>query len=87
MYAHILPAKGVDYEGLEIALKLVAADLDRLGYKRVAFRNDTEPAIIAFLRDLRRCWAGEVVPENAATGDPQSNGAPEAAVSILEGRA
>ena len=86
LYAHILPAKGVDYEGLEIALKLVAADLDRLGYKRVAFRNDTEPAIVAFLREFRKYWTGEVVPEKAAVGDPQSNGAAEAAVSILKGR-
>ena len=85
LYAHIVPAKGVEYEGLEAVLKVVAADLDRLGHKRVVFRNDTEPAIVAFLRELQRYWHGEVVPEAASTGDPQSNGAAEVGVRLLKG--
>jgi hypothetical protein len=39
LFAHLIPAKGLDYEGLDAVLKLVVADLDRLGYKRVAFRK------------------------------------------------
>ena len=75
LYAHIVPAKGTDYPALEAVIKLVAADVDSLGYKRVAFRHDTEPAIVAFLRELKQYWQGEVIPEAASTGDPQSNGA------------
>ena len=86
LFAHIVPAKGTDFEGLDAVLKLFAADLDRLGYKRLASRNDTEPAIVAFLRELRKYWSGEVVPEAASTGDPQSNGAAEAAVRLIKGR-
>ena len=49
LFAHIVPAKGTDFEGLDAVLKLFAADLDRLGYKRVAFKNDAEPAIVCCL--------------------------------------
>ena len=83
--AHIIPAKGVDFEGIDKVLRMVTADLDRLGYKRVAFRSDQEPAITAFLREVKRCWHGEVVPELAATGDPQTNGAAENGVKLLKG--
>ena len=54
LFAHLIPAKGTDFENLDAVLKLYAADLDRLGYKRVAFRSDNEPAIALFLRELRR---------------------------------
>ena len=74
--------------GSEMCIRdsLWSADLERLGYKRVAFRADHEVAISAFLRELRRRWPGEVVPEEAATGDPQSNGAAENGVKLLKGR-
>ena len=85
LHARLVPAKGVDYEGFERVLKLWGADLDRLGYKRVVFRNDTEASIVAFLRELRKHWTGEVVPEKAAAGDPQTNGAAEVGVQLLKG--
>ena len=58
LYAHIVPAKGTDYDGLDAVVKLIAADLDKLGYKRVAFRNDNEPAIVAFLSEVKKHWQG-----------------------------
>ena len=85
LFAHLVPAKGTDFEGLDAVLKLFAADLDRLGYKRVIFRNDNEAAIVSFLKELRRLWTGEVVPEPACTGDPQSNGAAERGVRMIKG--
>ena len=85
LFAHLIPSKGTDFDDLEAVLKLEAADLDRLGYKRVAFRSDNEPAITSFLRELRRYWSGEVVPEAASTGDPQSNGAAERGVRMIKG--
>ena len=45
VFAHLIPPKGIDYDGIEAFLKLYAADLDRLGYKRVAFRSDNEPPL------------------------------------------
>jgi hypothetical protein len=84
IHARLMPAKGVDFEGFDRSLKLWAGDLDRLGYKRVTFRSDTEISIVSFLRELRNYWQGEVVPEKAATGDPQSNGAAEVGVQLLK---
>ena len=84
LFAHLIPSKGTDFEGLETVLKLFAADLDRLGYKRVSFRSDNEFAIVAFLNELKRHWQGEVIPEVASTGDPQSNGAAERGVRMIK---
>ena len=82
----MLPQKGIDYEHLPKVIKMIAGDLDRMGYKRFVFRSDSEHAITALLRELKRHWSGEVVPEHASTGDPQSNGAAESAVRLLKGR-
>ena len=86
LHAHIVHAKGVDYEGLDKVVKMLSGDLDRLGWKRVVFRSDHEAAISALLRELGRSWHGEVVPEEAATRDPQSNGAAENGVKLIKGR-
>ena len=58
--------------------------LNQLGYRRVIFRSDNEPAILAFLRRVRETWTGEVVPETSTEHDPQSNGAAEASVGIIK---
>ena len=84
LFAHLVPARGTDFDGLDTVLKLCAADLDRLGYKRVAFRSDNEFAIVAFLNELKCHWQGEVIPEAAWTGDPQSNGAAERGVRMIK---
>ena len=67
--------------------KTCAADLYRLGYKRVAFRSDNGFAIVAFLSDLKLHWRGEVTPEAASTGDLQNNGAAERCVRMIKGAA
>ena len=77
LFAHLAPAKGTAFDGLETVLKLYAANLGRLGYKRVAFRCHNKFAIVAFLNELKRHWQGEVIPEAPSIGDPQSNGAAE----------
>ena len=84
MFAHVVPAKGTDFDGLDTVLKLCAADLDRLGYKLVAFRSDNEFARVVFLNELKRHWQGEVIPEASLTGDPQSNGAAERGVRTIK---
>ena len=87
LFARLVRSKGTDFEGLDIVLKYFAADLDRLGYKRIVFRSDNEFAIVAFLKELKRYWTGEVIPEAASTGDPQSNGAAERGVRMIKGTA
>ena len=63
----------------------VCADLYALGYRRVVFKDDTEPALVSFLQSVKRSWDGEVVPEHSATGEIQSHGGAERAVQTVEG--
>ena len=75
VFAHVVPQKGVDYSSSHLAVKLVCEALDRMGYKRVAFRSDGEPSLLAFLTAIKSAWEGEVVPEKSPPGESASNGA------------
>ena len=70
LFTHLVPAKGTDCDGLDTVLKLRAADLDLLGYKRVAFRSDNEFVKVAFLNDLKRHWRGDAIPEDQVQDFP-----------------
>ena len=85
IFAHLIPAKGVDYPSCEKVVKMIVKDLDTLGYHRVVFRCDNEPSILAFLRAVKLAWTGDVVQETSAEGDPQSNGAAESSVNVVKG--
>ena len=50
-------------------------DLDNLVYRRVVFRCDNEPSILALRRAVKLAWTGDVVQETSGEGDPESNGA------------
>ena len=85
VFAMMLPAKGVAFDGIEDATDSWVRTLDRMGYKRVTFQSDNGLALVAFLNKVRIAWEGEVVIENSAVGDPQENGAAEAAVGVVKG--
>ena len=59
-FAHLIPAKGVDFPSCEKVLKVIVKDLDTLGYHRVVFRSDNEPASLSLLR----AWTGDVGARN-----------------------
>ena len=75
IFAHLIPAKGVDFPSCEKVVKMIVKDLDTLGYHRVVFRSDNEPFILSLLRTVKLAWTGHVVQETSAEGDPQFNGA------------
>ena len=79
IFAHLLPAKGMDFKGCENVVKMIAKDLDSLAYRRVVFRCETN---LPFLHCSGQCcWHGSgVLQETCAEGDPQSNGAEESSV-------
>ena len=85
IFARLIPSKGVDFPSCERAVKMIVQDLDDLGYHRVVYRCDNEPSILALLRAVKLAWAGDVVQETSAEGDPQSNGAAESSVLIVNG--
>ena len=70
IFAHLIPAKGVDFPSCEKVVKMIVKDLDTLGYYRVVFRCDNEPSILALLRAVKLAWTGDVVQETSAEGDP-----------------
>ena len=74
-FAHLIPAKGVDFPSCEKVVKMIVKDLDTLGYHRVEIRSDNEPSILSLLRAVKLAWTGDAVQETSAEGDPQSNGA------------
>ena len=85
IFAHLISAKGVDFPSCEKVVKMIVKDLDTLGYRKVVFRCDNEPAILSKLRAVKLAWSGDVVQETSAEGDPQSNGAAESSVNVVKG--
>lgn len=82
---YVLPSKGVDFEAADLVVNYLVKDVEALGYKRVCFRSDNEPALLALLRAVRQRLTCEVVLESASEGDPRSNGAAEMGVRLLKG--
>ena len=84
IFAHLIPAKGVDFPSCEKVVKMIVKDLDTLGYRRVVFRSGNEPSILSLLRAVKLAWTGEPVQETSAEGDPQSNCAAENSVHVVK---
>ena len=76
IFAHLIPAKGVDFSSFEKVVKMIVQDLDMC---------DNEPSILALLRAVKLAWTGDVVQETSAECDPQSNGAAESSVNVVKG--
>ena len=51
----------------------------------MVFRSGNEPSVPSLLRAVKLPWTGDVVQETSAEGDPQSNGAAESSVNVVEG--
>jgi hypothetical protein len=68
VFGHLVPQKGTQYEEGPLVIKKVMDDMNWLGYKRAVQMSDGEPAILAFLRQLKTAWDGELVPEKSPEG-------------------
>ena len=77
-----VPCKGSDAWVVTEMVKL----LDHLGYKRINFKSDQEPAILDLKKKVKAEWAGEIVTEESPVADSQSNGGIERAVQSVEGQ-
>ena len=85
IFAHLIPAEGVDFQSCEKVVKMIVKDLDTSGDHTVLFRCDNEPSTFVLLRAVKLAWTGDVVQETSAEGDPQSNGAAESSVNVVKG--
>ena len=80
--------KGViDHEYGLHTIKAVVEDLNDMGFKRIIFKTDQEPAAKALQRRVKETWSGEVVVQNSPVGSSQSNGLAEKGVQEVEGQA
>ena len=63
---------------------MIGKDLDNLGCNIVVFRCDNVPSILAFLRQVKLAWTGDVVQETSAEGDLRSDGTAESSVDVVK---
>ena len=80
--AHMVPRKGAD----EHAVMRIVQDIKNLGYKKVIFKSDQEPAILALKEEVRRMLSQDVIMEASPVGESQSNGREENAVRRVKGQ-
>ena len=63
----------------------VLKDLEYLGYKKIVFKTDQEPAMIALQERIQRSREDQTILENSPVDESQSNGVCEKAVQEVEG--
>jgi hypothetical protein len=82
-FAHVCPKKGV----CEETIKALKSDLEWLGYKRITFKSDQEPSILALKRQVSDEMQGiEFVMEESPVSAHAANGHVEGAVRRIAGQ-
>ena len=82
VHASIVPGKG---DQVEWVSSHVARFCNKLGFKEITMKSDTEPAILALRDSVSRKCNAEVITEDTPVGDHQSNGGIENAVKNIRG--
>ena len=77
--ARVIKAKGKE----EVAVRRVADEIRKLGYKRLILKSDQERAEITLKEGVRRELMGEVIFEESPVGEHASNGEIESAIKRL----
>jgi hypothetical protein len=84
IFAHLIPQKGVHYEGADLVISQLMKDLDWTGYHRIRIKSDNEPAMVAFVAQLKTAWNHDMVVETTPEGESDANGAAERAVGLIK---
>ena len=80
--AFAVPKKGED----EYAIRRATQDVCKiLGYNKMIFKGDQEPALQAFMDTVSRLSGDQVIKEQSPVGESQSNGDIENAVQKIQG--
>ena len=82
IWARVVPAKGVNAH----AVKQLAKQITLLGYKKIVFKSDGEPAIKALKEAVRCEISADVIPEESPVGDHSANGDIENAIKQVQGQ-
>ena len=87
VFAHVVPQNGIDEKGF--AVGSLVEDCKWLGYNKIVFKSDNEPAIVKLLtealRELRIQGLEQRLEEHSPEYDPQSNGSAEVGVKLFKG--
>ena len=87
IFAHAVPAKGLDGDGYII--EQLKQDILWLGHSKVVIRSDNEPALLQVVAStlvaLKMAGVTSAVDEGSVPYDPQTNGAAENAVKLFKG--
>ena len=80
-FAHVVERKGP----VDSTTRRLVADLDWLGLRRIVFKSDQEPAILALKQAVRESMATvEFVMEESPVEEHQSNGTIEVTVREIQ---
>ena len=80
-FAHVVERKGL----VDSTTRRLVADLDWLGLRRLVFKSDREPAILALMQAVRESMPTvEFVMEESPVEEHQSNGAIEVTVREIK---
>ena len=80
--AHVMPEKGVH----PYSVKRVNQTMKLLGHKKMIFRTDQEPSILAVKGRVKEEWTEDLVTEESPVGEHQSNGLVERAIQTISGQ-
>ena len=89
IFAHVIPYKGND-DSNQVA-DMVLSDVEWLGYSRLIFKTDGEPAIQAFVKRVIELAKVEIKTldqvgqEHSPAYDSQSNGSTEIGIQLVRG--
>ena len=72
--SHALLSKHVDASQGSHAIKSVVSDIECMGFKNIILNSGQEPVMRALQLQVKKRWAGEVVPRHSAVGQSASNG-------------
>ena len=75
--AHGLRSKHVDATQGSWLIKSVVSDIECTGFKNIVLKSDQEPVMRALQLQIKKRWAGEVIPRYSAVGMSASNGVVE----------
>ena len=81
-FARVVPKKGVE----PYAVSRVAADIKNLGYRKIIFKSDQEPSIVALKQAVKGALDIKVITEESPVADHQSNGEIENTIDIVRGQ-
>ena len=86
LFAHAVPAKGVDEGGYIV--EQLKNDILWLGHSKVVIRSDNEPALVKVVdkavRALKLAGLASASSEGSVPYDPQTNGHAESAVGVIK---